>query len=703
MDIVLRRLWCFRFAIPVVVLAITTVASAQIRLVKPVGGEVYYTAGEDPIMVEWTGVAPETPVEVNLSSNEGATWTTLTRNARGLSYAIPLRDLPVGTTYRVRVVDRSPIVVYTRGRRSAAGGSPRDISWNPSGTRLSFGGVVWDINSIEEPTRIAAGAEMTAWAPHGDLLLVDNNRDIVIFDTTTFQQRRRIRLPASGLSSNDVVEARWQPGSRGFAVGYGSTVDYYSNDSQQVPRRFTLESWWGPIGHIEWAPDGASLAFTTQLTVGVIQPFSPGSEARWVHKVHQPFRPSWSPVEPVFAGPISRFGSVVLWNGDDGGQTVLLQDWDDTPLRNVVCMNGGEWLALLRDDGSLLLLVVEEAWFAAKYDLGIPVPERGSSLAIHPNRKDIAVATADGRVLRINTDAGTVENVVPAGWTSSHDTVIAMRWNADGSALALSTTSGMTIIINDKTVGTGPSSDSSAANFTILGSNPGVARFITNGGRVDIGDTIAVDLRLSGGTEYHRHGVDSVMVTVTFGGSMLSVVDAAGGTVTVAGEQRTIALPAVALPLSDDSVVARIRLRAVLGSDSVTMVTVTDVRTSSRRAATAVPMDFVTDAEAITITGICREGDEPRLYEASGGALTLRGRRTTDGSVRVDVTLSDDGPATLQVVDAMGRVLVMDAATAEERLQRTMVRHYDPRSIGSNWVVAVLQSETGRQTLLIGW
>lgn len=72
---------------------------ASIRLLSPVGGERF--SGCDSILIRWAGVAETTPVDLDASSDDGATWTPVASRVTGLMYRW-MPPMP-GAAWRVRV------------------------------------------------------------------------------------------------------------------------------------------------------------------------------------------------------------------------------------------------------------------------------------------------------------------------------------------------------------------------------------------------------------------------------------------------------------------------------------------------------------------------------------------------------------------------------------------------------------------------
>lgn len=690
--------WKIWLALVLTVMAYHT-ATAQVRLVKPVGGEVYDTDRDVDITAEWTGVDPTTPVAVSLSSDAGMSWTRLIDSARGMSYTWALRDWLPGDEYRVRLQVQGRVVETPRFRIVGDIGNAVDLAWEPNGERVATGVAVW--NGAANPLQInklsPTGALSVDWSTDGrSILVVATNGDVVFYDASTYGEVGRRRFSSDPVGSW-AREARWQPNGTAYAVARGVNVEVYADLLAERPAYILRGE--RVVDNIVWSPDGRYIAVTRP---GLVRVERLGDTLRVdVETSDRVCRPVWSAASDKLACA-RKAGEISIWNAGTNG----VSQYDFRSDAETACMTFiGETTDLAVASESGLVVVLQLSSVTRRYvaSLGSAMYYRESALVSRPDGSYLAAGTHNGKVILMNMETGFLRNRTAEEGISNTLPIVGLRWNPQGTAMVAvsakqeayywgDTTATQTIVA---------SADSSAGNFTIIGPKPDVARFAANGGRVELGDTVDVAVRLAGSAAFVRSGIDSMAVTVTFDGSMLSVVDAAGGTTSASGSQRTIVLPTVALPLGDDSVVARLRLRAVLGRDSVTSVTVSDVRTINRRT-TPPPVTFETDAEAIVITDICREGGEARLYDAGATTLALRGRRTADGGIAVDVDLSDDGAATLQLVDGMGRVLVMETATADERRQRRMVRHYETARVGSAWVVAVLVSETQRRSVVIG-
>lgn len=88
----------------------------KLRVTAPNGGETY-TAGEGPVDITWTNTLPSDIVRIELSTNDGQTWTSITENASGLRHSWTPGP---GVTDRARIrIQRTAIpdsdVVVLRG------------------------------------------------------------------------------------------------------------------------------------------------------------------------------------------------------------------------------------------------------------------------------------------------------------------------------------------------------------------------------------------------------------------------------------------------------------------------------------------------------------------------------------------------------------------------------------------------------------
>ena len=81
MEIVLRRL------LSLVALTIATQGAwAQLRIVKPNGGEIFYINRDRVITIEWDGIEDSLAVQIYVSSDDGTSWQQIADSAKGLSF-----------------------------------------------------------------------------------------------------------------------------------------------------------------------------------------------------------------------------------------------------------------------------------------------------------------------------------------------------------------------------------------------------------------------------------------------------------------------------------------------------------------------------------------------------------------------------------------------------------------------------------------
>ncbi len=90
-------------------------------LVEPRGGETY--SGCDSVPVRWRGVPDSTPVDIDYSSDNGATWRTVARNASGLLHM--WRPPTSGKAFRIRISSRNG-ALDTITRVAGGGAHQRD-------------------------------------------------------------------------------------------------------------------------------------------------------------------------------------------------------------------------------------------------------------------------------------------------------------------------------------------------------------------------------------------------------------------------------------------------------------------------------------------------------------------------------------------------------------------------------------------------
>ncbi len=212
----------------------------SITILKPNGNETF-TAGVDTV-ITWTNTLPDDIVRLELSRDNGSTWTPLTESASGLSYRWTPGPLTTNQG-RIRIqrtsVDQSSIVtmtghrdpvycvdfsrddqyVFTGGHdltvrmwNSETGAAIRQIGthqgwvWaivaNPVKSQVASGSHdgtvrVWDYETGQRLLTIPVDSRVWSvdYAPDGSTLAIGSELAITIVNATTGEQLRKVAIP----------------------------------------------------------------------------------------------------------------------------------------------------------------------------------------------------------------------------------------------------------------------------------------------------------------------------------------------------------------------------------------------------------------------------------------------------------------------------------------------------------------------------
>jgi len=213
----------------------------RLQVTSPNGGETY-TAGEGPVLITWTNTLPSDVVRIEATTNNGTSWTSITEQATGLSYA--WRPGPDPTTQgRIRIQrtavpdsdvvtlvgHRSPIystLFANDGRWALTGGHDYTIRLWDANTGIplrqlgSHSNWVWDLALHPDGLIVASGSHdasvrfwdlatnarigtyladskvwSVAYSPDGGTLAVGSDASLTLVNTSDLTRRQTLSLP----------------------------------------------------------------------------------------------------------------------------------------------------------------------------------------------------------------------------------------------------------------------------------------------------------------------------------------------------------------------------------------------------------------------------------------------------------------------------------------------------------------------------
>lgn len=155
----------------------------SIRLIRPNGGERFIAGSTTTIA--WDGVAPETPVQLEYSTDAGTTWKTIIEKTSGGNFRWKVPATPSERCLaRVAEIDTATANADTAMRLTGAGEFILTSAFSPDGTTVagaSWSGVVpvWDVATGKRIRTISVGMNGTRparayyveFSPNGKLVL----------------------------------------------------------------------------------------------------------------------------------------------------------------------------------------------------------------------------------------------------------------------------------------------------------------------------------------------------------------------------------------------------------------------------------------------------------------------------------------------------------------------------------------------------
>jgi len=614
-----------------------SVAQDSLRIVRPNGGEFFYTNRDTSFIIEWTGVEDTLGVRLEISSNNGRSWSILADTARGLRFEVRLEGLPIASGYRVRVLQLRPPqqadnIIYREHR-----GPVVDAVWAPRDgavASIAANGRVWgpetDTTILTLPT-LGSGRNID-WSSDSLRILVASDDTLLRIFSSQGELIDAIRFPAF------VTEARFSPLAAIVAVATADNrlriVDLTTrqtlatiNHPQAINRlRFSpdglfiatacddgnarIVSLAGGLprvirGHdlsgvtdLQFSHDGRFLATVGgDASVRVFDVQTTQSVARFANQLEGVRCVAWSPLDTLLAIGLSD-RSVALFDPQRDSTIAVFSDVHARTVRDVAFSPDGSMLASASDDGFVAVLRL-----------------------------------SDGRRQLLQHLSG----------------VNRCRWSSDGTRLLTTSNDGTARIWRLAEIIL--QSDESDGSFSI--SPPPLASLVVRctGGTVVIGDTIELRLLLEQPRNLALADIDSVAITFSLNWTVLDLVTTQGVTTGPRqGNRQTYILQTQALPTSE-AILGRVRFRATLGTDTTAAVVLDNVRLIGRGPGASIS----TVTESVTITGQCRAVDGTRLYLPTSEAQLVA--RLDDGSLSGTLTIGERGEHTIHAVLLDGRSL----------------------------------------------
>ena len=635
---------------------------ATLRLLQPVGAEVYYTSRVTEITIRWDGVDDTSAVRLDYTSNNGVTWSVIADSARGGSYVWDIRNVGVSTFFRVRVSQLRPPRAEDNVIYRGHGNPVTDAWWSPSNERVVSVAAdphIWDSRvSASSPLQTLPGGRASyysvRWSADSSTIVTgSDDNTALVFDARTLALRSTLRHPDIVTKVEIDSAGSWLftrcddnrvrvfnlPSTTPRAThNAGSTLDDMNINAAST--RVVLSAL---EARVYGRNVGLPLAYNQQTTGVISAAFSP---------------------DGTRICTIGGDASIHVWTSDSA-KRVWSASSPREGVRSVVYSADGSRIAVGMADSTVTVWDAETG--ALQTTLG---GYRGAvrMVAFTPDGAYLAGASDDNFARVHEVATGRVVASLQHG-----DDVLIARWDRKGERLLTTSRDGTARIWQVREIVL--QSDSSET-FTIAPPPPAFARFATSGDTLDIRESTTLSIRLEGAQFLDLADIDSVRLRIEYDPSILHRTGTSFSRIDViqdalpdsAGRIHQEIEIHVALP-NADAILGTLDFVATLGQDSVTALRITRVT----QIGTGPGMRTETTHQPVLVRGICREGLDPRLYSSLGTPLILRWRSAAEG-IRVFCDLAETAPALFSLYDILGRLLWTSSATTDEQRARSVER-----------------------------
>ncbi|HVK39604.1 MAG TPA: choice-of-anchor D domain-containing protein [Candidatus Kapabacteria bacterium] len=407
-------------------------ATPTIHLDHPNGGETFFVGSDTTIT--WSGIAPSDTVLLEYSTDDGATWRSISDRAVGGRYDWKVPNTPstrcLGRVTRAleSSVDPTGLVHRLRGQTDAI----YELAWSPDGTRVVTVGdlraIVWSAITGRKLFEVSSNI--------GQIVTVDWSRDGQRIVTGSTDMTARVWDANNGAAIATmtghglyVVGARFNPaGTRVATASYDGEAKIWNAATGALIATGTP----GAAAYlrvVEWSPDGTKIACASDEGIGYVYNASTGALLYQLvgHNGPGMFDIQWNPSGTRLLTCAFDLTARV-WNATNGALMTTMSGHTDV-------IYGANW----SPDGTRVVTASADGtarvWNASNGQRLLTLSGHGGEVGdgmYSPDGTTIATFSIDGTA--ILWDATTGAEIFT--FMGHSDGLTAMRFSPDGSRLA---------------------------------------------------------------------------------------------------------------------------------------------------------------------------------------------------------------------------------------------------------------------------